>query len=74
MRPRWQKIEKENPWLQTQYYDYDENRAEVEKFGLEKNKLPTFIFYDDAGTEFARLSGEPSIKDILKIIEPYKPL
>lgn len=26
MRPRWQEIEKENPWLKTEYFDFDEDK------------------------------------------------
>jgi thiol-disulfide isomerase/thioredoxin len=32
MRPRWQEIEKENPWLKNEYFDFDENKAMVEKY------------------------------------------
>jgi len=67
MRPRWQEIEKEHPWLKTEYYDYDKDKEMVEKYKIDKN-LPTFVFLDKEGQEFLRLSGEPSKEDLIKII------
>jgi thiol-disulfide isomerase/thioredoxin len=67
MRPIWQEIEKENPWLKTQYYDYDKDKEAVEKWKINKN-LPTFVFLDKEGKEFLRLHGEVSKKELLKII------
>ena len=29
MKPRWKKIEEELTWLQTEYYDYDQDNAMV---------------------------------------------
>lgn len=67
MRPRWVEIEKEHPWLKTEYYDYDNNKEMVEKYKIDKN-LPTFIFLDKENKEFLRLSGEPSKEELIKII------
>ncbi len=68
MKPRWQEIEKENPWLITEYYDYDEASDIVEKYNLEEGTLPIFIFLDKTGEEFLRKSGEMAKKDLVKII------
>jgi len=68
MRPRWQEIEKENPWLKTEYYDFDKDKEMVKKYKIDKN-LPTFVFLDEDGKEFLRLNGEVEKKDLVKIIE-----
>lgn len=68
MRPRWREIEAEYPWLKTEYYDYDQDKKTVEKYEIEGGKLPTFIFLDKKGKEFLREDGEPSKKELVKII------
>ncbi len=50
MRPRWAEIEKELPWLKSYYLDYDDNEKEISDLGLDPNKLPIFLFYDDKNT------------------------
>ncbi len=74
MRPRWQEIEKENPWLKTEYYEYDDSPEVVAKYGLKGENLPVFIFLNKDGEEIKRLIGEVSKKDLLKLIEEYKDL
>jgi thiol-disulfide isomerase/thioredoxin len=71
MRPRWQDIEKENPWLKTEYYDFDKDKEMVEKYKIDKN-LPTFVFLDKDGKEFLRLHEEVEKKDLIKVIEENK--
>lgn len=71
MRPRWQDIEKDNPWLDTIYYDYDTDQSEIEKYNVGKT-LPVFIFLDDHENELVRLIGEVSKKKIIEVIEEYK--
>jgi len=44
MRPWWEKIEKENPSLKTEYYDIDKNEEMAKKYKIEEGKLPVFIF------------------------------
>ncbi|MCD6283846.1 thioredoxin family protein [bacterium] len=72
MRPRWQKIEKELPWLETEYYDYDKDKEMVKKYKVDKGTLPAFIFLDKNGNEILRLNGEPSKEELLKVIEENK--
>jgi hypothetical protein len=67
MKPRWQEIEKENPWLQTKYYDFDQNKSTIKKYNINK-ELPIFIFLDKNNKEFLRLSGEISKNELIKII------
>jgi len=71
MKPRWAEIEKENPWLETEYFEYDENLPEVKKYNID-DKLPVFVFLDKSGQEFMRLTGETAKKEILDILEKNK--
>jgi thiol-disulfide isomerase/thioredoxin len=72
MKPRWQQIEKENSWLQTQYFDFDQDKDKIEKYNLDKDSIPVFIFLDKKGQEFLRLNGEISIKELTKVINQHK--
>ena len=67
IKPRWQEIGKEHPWLKTEYYDYDKDKEMVNKYNIDKN-LPTFVFLDKDGEEFLRLHGEPSKDKLVKIV------
>ena len=72
MRPRWDEIEKENSWLQTEYFDYDKDKEMVKKYTIVSGVLPVFIFLNRRGKEILRLSGEIEKKELLKIIAEYK--
>lgn len=72
MKPRWQKIEKENPWLNTQYYDFDNDKEKIKNYLSEKEKLPLFIFLNKKNEEIDRKYGELSEKEILNLLEKYK--
>jgi thiol-disulfide isomerase/thioredoxin len=72
MGPRWKKVEEENPWVVTEYYDYDNSPDIVEKYNLEQAKLPCFIFLDKDGAEIDRKAGELSVKEITSLILKYK--
>jgi thiol-disulfide isomerase/thioredoxin len=67
MKPRWAEIEKENPWLETEMYDYDKDKKMVEKYKIDEN-LPTFVFLNKENKEFLRLQGEQSEKKLVEII------
>ena len=56
MKPRWQEIEKELPWLQTEYHDVDEEPKLEQKYHL--TDYPAFIFLDKNNNEFKRMYGE----------------
>ncbi|HPF82997.1 MAG TPA: thioredoxin family protein [Bacilli bacterium] len=71
MRPRWKEIEKENLWLNTEYYDYDEKEEIAKKWNV-TSILPVFIFLDNNNKEVLRLNGEQSKKNLLKLINKYK--
>ena len=71
MRPRWKKIEEENLWLETEYYDFDSDKEMVGKYKIDK-VLPVFVFLDKDNKEIMRLSGEPSEEELLKLIEKYR--
>ncbi|MFH1895985.1 MAG: thioredoxin family protein [bacterium] len=72
MRPRMAQIEAENPKLKTEYYDFDKDKEVVKKYGLEKGKLPVFIFLGRDGSELERLVGELSKKKILELVNKYE--
>lgn len=72
MRPRWQEIEKENPWLKNEYYDFDNDKKIIQKYNIESGKLPVFIFLDNKNQELFRLDGEISKANLLEIIEQNK--
>ena len=69
MKPRWIEIEKAQPWLKTEYFDFDQDKKELKKYKAENEKrLPVFIFLDKKGVEFLRLRGEISVKELLEMI------
>jgi len=72
MKPRWQKIEKQIPWLITEYFDFDSDIESIKKYHLEGSRLPTFIFLDKNGKEFIRLHGEASEKKIMSLLKENK--
>jgi thiol-disulfide isomerase/thioredoxin len=72
MRPRWEEVESENSWLQTEYYDFDESENIAKKYNLTEGKLPVFIFLDKKGKEIDRKQGEFSKEQIKKLILKYK--
>ena len=71
MKPRWQELESENPWLQTEFYDYDESPNIVDKYHIDEN-LPVAIFLDKNGAEIKRLSGEVSKDEIREALEELR--
>lgn len=72
MRPRWQEIERENPWLSTVYYDLDTEKEMVATYGITDGVLPVFVFLNKNGKEIVRLSGEVEKKQLLETIMRYK--
>lgn len=68
MKPRWQEIEKEHPWLKTEYLDFDQDEVKIEKLKIEADRLPVFLFLDKKGEEFLRLEGEIEKDKLIKII------
>jgi hypothetical protein len=72
MGPRWRELEKDNPWLETEYFEFDTSPDIVSKYKLEEGTLPTFIFLDKAGNELHRLSGEVDKATLLELITKYK--
>jgi thiol-disulfide isomerase/thioredoxin len=71
MKPRWKEIESELPWLETEYFDFDESKDIVEKYNI-NDKLPVFIWLDKNGNELKRLQGEIEKDVLLKVIEENK--
>ncbi len=71
MKPRWQEIEEELPWLETEYYDYDEDIKQIEKWKV-SDMLPTFVFVDKKEAEIFRLTGEQEKDFLLELINEHK--
>lgn len=67
MKPRWRDIEADNPWLKTEFYDFDESPEIVSKYNIDQN-LPVALFLDSDGNEITRLSGEVSKDEIQKTV------
>ena len=72
MRPRWERIEDEMPTLETEYYDFDEDKSVVKKYEVTSGKLPCFVWLDKKGNELERISGEPSIKQLKEVIQRHR--
>ncbi len=71
MKPRWQEIEAELPWLKTQYYEYDENQKLIEQYQIGQ-EIPVFVFLDKNEKEFARFKGEINKKELIEFIQANK--
>jgi thiol-disulfide isomerase/thioredoxin len=71
MKPRWQEIEKENPWLKTKYCDFDKDKSLIKKHKINK-ELPIFVFLNKNNKEFLRLTGEIPKKELIKVITANK--
>ena len=54
MVPRWQEIEKEHPWLETEMIKIDNNPDIVNEYNV--TSIPTFIFFDKDNKEILRMS------------------
>lgn len=72
MRPRFQEIEEQYPWLKTKYYDFDKDKEIMEKYNIEDTRLPVFIFLNKENEEFLRLNGEISKEKLVELIKEHK--
>jgi len=72
MRPRFAEIEKENPWLVTEYHDFDTDKDTVHAYKIDSGKLPVFIFLDKADKEIVRLEGEIEKDSLMEVINQNK--
>lgn len=70
MHKIWDKIEKTYPEIEIVSYDYDMDEDEVKEYNVGET-LPVAIFYKQ-NIEIARLNGEKTLDDIIKIIEENK--
>jgi len=71
MKPRWAEIESENPWLETEMYDFDNDKQAVDRYKID-DKLPVCVFLDKNGNEFLRLTGEVEKEKLITIINENK--
>ncbi len=72
MRPRWAEIEKENPSLETEYFDFDTSQDVLAKYHIDSGVLPVFIFLDKDGNELLRLNGEVEKSELQQVIQENK--
>ena len=66
MKPMWEEIEKENPGLNTEYYEADDNPELLKKYEI--GDIPEFVFLDKDGNEFHRLRGAQNKDDLEKFV------
>jgi len=66
MKPRWEEIEKEYPWLETKFISIDEHPEAMKEYKI--MSLPTAIFLDKQNQEIARFSGEVEKEVLIKAI------
>lgn len=71
MKPRFKEIERIYPWLETEYYDFDNDKAMVEQYRID-DKLPAFVFLNREGSEILRKHGEVEKEELLRIIDENK--
>ena len=67
MKPRWQEVEKQLKWLETEYFDMDQDTELVKKYEIDDP--PVFVFLDKDGKEFTRRKGDISRKKLIKFLE-----
>lgn len=70
MRPRWDKLERELDWLETEYHDVDEEEGLSDSYEI--TDYPCFIILDDNGNELHREYGELEVDTLRKIVNAYK--
>lgn len=70
MKPIFAEVEKELEWLETEYYDVDQETKLVEKYSI--TDYPCFIFLDKNEKEIHREYGEIEKKKLIEIINKYK--
>lgn len=70
MKPRWAEIEKELPWLVTEFHDADTEKELVKKYSIKD--YPCFIFLDDNENEIRREYGEIEKEKLIEIINTCK--
>ncbi|OQB06180.1 MAG: Thioredoxin [Parcubacteria group bacterium ADurb.Bin216] len=70
MGPRWKEIEGENPWLITEYHDYDNSEEVVKVYNI--TAMPSFIFLSEGGEELLRLTGEVDKIKLVEVINEHK--
>lgn len=70
MTSRWQEIEQELPWLQTEYFDIDENQEMKKKYNIDD--VPMFVFLDEKGEEIERMQGEVPKEKLIEFLQTNK--
>lgn len=71
MKPRWAELEQENPWLKTEFYDYDQSPDVMKKYDVDEN-LPVAIFLSNDEKELKRFSGEVSKDELQQALTTFR--
>ncbi|MBW6441587.1 thioredoxin family protein [Patescibacteria group bacterium] len=67
MKPIWAEIEAEMTNLETEYYDFDNDKEMIEKYHID-HILPVFVFLDNGDNEILRLTGEVDKDKLIDVI------
>lgn len=71
MKKRFEEIEKLRNF-DSEYYDFDIHEDMlIEKYNI-GDKLPIFIFINEKEEEIKRLVGEPTVEEIIKVLDGEK--
>jgi thioredoxin-related protein len=70
MKPCWQEIESENPWLKTEFYLAEDSPEIMQKYNV--IAVPTFIFLDKKGNELIRLTHIQEKEKLIELINKFK--
>ena len=70
MKPIWDDIEKENSWVNREYYDIDKDPEIAKKYSAEE--IPLFVFLDKNDKELERMQGEVSKETLVDKLNEYK--
>lgn len=71
MRKRFEEIEKQRTF-DSEYYDFDVHEDMlIKKYNI-GDKLPIFIFVNDKNEEITRLIGEPTVEEIINVLDGEK--
>ena len=72
MKPAWQKVEQQLPWLETEYFDFDQDQEKIKSYRIESDQVPVFVFLDKEGKEIKRLTGEHKPEELVDLCEALK--
>lgn len=72
MRPRWEKVQQQLPWLKSGYFEFDLDEDAVAKYQVEGGKLPCAIWLDKNQQEITRRAGEVSEAELINLCNKHR--